>query len=365
MPDPPAWTKFAIAASSGASGWMFVHPMDVVKTRMQLLNASHGRWNAGGVVEKRPHINSVKMFADIGRMEGIKGMYSGLSAAITRQFTYTTARIGLYELIRDAAAPTFGIDSSPASLGSGKGLVLKLGSGLSAGALACVMCCPIEVALVRMQADASKHASERRNYRNVFTALLDISRSEGASGLWRGVGALVSRGAIVSMTQLASYDQAKGIYKGWGMEEGIHLHLASALTSGFLYCVVSLPIDTVKSRLMDSSAKEGEVAAGIRDTFRQVVADNGVMALWRGFPAYFARGGGHTVTMFLFMEQVRVCMGPLASLPSTPTPPALDLPSLRRTRSNPSLTASSLPPTRTAHCRTNTQYKTLVNDYYH
>ena len=33
---PPVWTKFAIAGFGGFSGWMFVHPFDVLKVRLQI-----------------------------------------------------------------------------------------------------------------------------------------------------------------------------------------------------------------------------------------------------------------------------------------------------------------------------------------
>lgn len=305
---PPAWTRFAIAATGGASGWMFCHPMDVVKTRMQLLRSTKNRWNAGPAAESTRR-SSLGMFRDIWRVEGMRGMYSGLSAGITRQFTYTTARIGLYETIRETCAPLLGIDTSAAALGSGIGFAFKLASGLVAGATACVLCCPVEVALVRMQADANRPLMERRNYRNVVTALLSIVKREGIAGAYAGVGALVTRGAIVSMAQLATYDTAKAAYQQppFGFNDGVLLHLCSGVTAGFVYCAVSLPIDNVKSRLMDQTVREdGTVAvSGIRDAFRQSVAADGVASLWRGFPAYFARGGGHTILMFLFVEQYR------------------------------------------------------------
>jgi hypothetical protein len=31
MPEPPIWTKFALAGVGGFSGWVFVHPFDVIK----------------------------------------------------------------------------------------------------------------------------------------------------------------------------------------------------------------------------------------------------------------------------------------------------------------------------------------------
>ncbi len=43
----PTAVNFAVGAASGVSGWMFVHPADVVKVRMQL---SGGKDAGGGMV---------------------------------------------------------------------------------------------------------------------------------------------------------------------------------------------------------------------------------------------------------------------------------------------------------------------------
>ena len=44
---------------------------------------------------------------------------------------------------------------------------------------------------------------------------------------------------------------------------------------------------------------------GLAQTIGRVVAEEGVLSLWRGFPPYFLRSGGHTVFMFLFLEQYK------------------------------------------------------------
>jgi hypothetical protein len=92
------------------------------------------------------------------------------------------------------------------------------------------MCCPVEVALVRMQvrrtsgiqcvrskliarthalatfqADSSAALADRRNYKHVFDAIFRIVKEEGIAACWTGVSATVARGMVVSMTQLATY----------------------------------------------------------------------------------------------------------------------------------------------------------------
>jgi len=43
--------------------------------------------------------------------------------------------------------------------------------------------------------------------------------------------------------------------------------------------------------------------SGMLDALVKVVRAEGALALWKGFPPYFLRSGGHTVFMFLFKEQ--------------------------------------------------------------
>lgn len=35
--DVPTYANFIVAGASGMSAWVFIHPVDLVKTRMQLL----------------------------------------------------------------------------------------------------------------------------------------------------------------------------------------------------------------------------------------------------------------------------------------------------------------------------------------
>lgn len=65
MADLPTWTNFVIAAAGGTSGWMFVHPFDVLKVRLQI--------NEG------VKISPIRAMGQIFAQEGLPGLYSGLS----------------------------------------------------------------------------------------------------------------------------------------------------------------------------------------------------------------------------------------------------------------------------------------------
>lgn len=66
---------------------MFVQPLDLVKNRMQLSGM-------GG--KTKEYRTSFHAFTTILRNEGVVAMYSGLSAGLLRQATYTTTRLGVY-----------------------------------------------------------------------------------------------------------------------------------------------------------------------------------------------------------------------------------------------------------------------------
>lgn len=65
---------------------VFVQPLDLIKNRMQLDKAKEYR-------------SSIQAFTSILKKEGLFAMYNGLSAGLLRQATYTTTRLGTYNLL--------------------------------------------------------------------------------------------------------------------------------------------------------------------------------------------------------------------------------------------------------------------------
>lgn len=63
-----------------------VHPMDVIKNRMQI---HKGKPSILGIV------------GDVYSKEGVLKFYSGLTAGLVRQATYTTVRLGIYNQMQD------------------------------------------------------------------------------------------------------------------------------------------------------------------------------------------------------------------------------------------------------------------------
>ncbi|KAF9621257.1 hypothetical protein IFM89_018342 [Coptis chinensis] len=94
-----------------------------------------------------------------------------LSAGLLRQATYTTARLGSFRILTNKAIE--------ANDGKVLPLYQKALYGLIAGAIRSIVGSPTDLALIRMQADATLPLEKRRHYKNVFHALYRIVAYEG------------------------------------------------------------------------------------------------------------------------------------------------------------------------------------------
>lgn len=61
--------------------------------------------------------------------------------------------------------------------------------------------------------------------------------------MYRGVDATTTRGVVLSVSQICSYDQIKQTLKQKGlMEEGFPLHFTASMFAGFICSVTSNPV---------------------------------------------------------------------------------------------------------------------------
>jgi len=267
---------------------VFVQPLDLVKNRMQLSGAGGG---------KKEYRTSFHAFQSILRNEGIVAMYSGLSAGLLRQATYTTTRLGIYTwLFEKFSGPN----------GEPPGFLTKAVLGMAAGVVGAFVGTPAEVALIRMTADGRLPPAERRNYTSVVNALARIVKEEGVATLWRGAIPTMGRAMVVNAAQLASYSQAKQSLVATGyFHEGIFLHFCASMFSGLVTTAASMPVDIAKTRIQNMKTIDGKPEyKGAADVLVKVIKNEGFFALWKGFTPYYARLGPHTVLTFIFLEQM-------------------------------------------------------------
>lgn len=223
------------------------------------------------------------------RADGFLGLYSGLSASLLRQITYSTTRFGVYEELKSdftthASAPPFPT-------------LIALAS--TSGFLGGVAGNPADVLNVRMQHDAALPPSERRNYKNAIDGLVRMTREEGWKSLFRGVWPNSMRAVLMTASQLASYDGFKRVLiEHTPLSDNLTTHFTASFLAGFVATTVCSPVDVIKTRIMSSQESKG-LANLLVDVYRL----EGVGWMFRGWVPSFIRLGPHTIATFLFLEQ--------------------------------------------------------------
>uniref|UniRef100_A0A3Q3M0F3 Solute carrier family 25 member 11 n=1 Tax=Mastacembelus armatus TaxID=205130 RepID=A0A3Q3M0F3_9TELE len=284
----PKAIKFLFGGLAGMGATVFVQPLDLVKNRMQL---------SGQGTKAREYRTSFHALFSILKNEGFQGIYTGLSAGLLRQATYTTTRLGIYTILFEKLT---GSDGRPPNF------FLKALIGMTAGATGAFVGTPAEVALIRMTADGRLPPDQRRGYTNVFNALARITREEGLTTLWRGCVPTMARAVVVNAAQLASYSQSKQALLDSGyFRDDILCHFCASMISGLVTTAASMPVDIVKTRIQNMRMIDGkpEYKNGLEVLVR-VVGKEGFFSLWKGFTPYYARLGPHTVLTFIFLEQM-------------------------------------------------------------
>ncbi|KAF7268783.1 mitochondrial 2-oxoglutarate/malate carrier protein-like [Rhynchophorus ferrugineus] len=281
----PNGLKFVFGGSAGMMGTCVVQPLDLLKNRMQM---------SGEGSKTREHKSSIHILTSVVKNEGFFKLYNGLSAGLLRQATYTTTRLGIYTYLLELTT----IDKKPPSF------ALKALMGMFAGICGAFVGTPSEVALIRMTSDGRLPPEQRRNYRNVFDALIRIYREEGIATWFKGAVPTMGRAMVVNAAQLATYSQAKQQLLALDFHDGIFLHFMASMISGLATTIASMPVDIVKTRIQNAKSGGGKASLNFVSVMGGIIKDEGVLALWKGFWPYYFRLGPHTVLTFIFLEQL-------------------------------------------------------------
>ncbi|KAF8056785.1 1-acyl-sn-glycerol-3-phosphate acyltransferase [Scenedesmus sp. PABB004] len=284
MADNPVWKAVKPYVNGGLSGMgatCLIQPVDMVKVRLQL-GATGG---------------PLGVARDIIAKDGFGSLYKGLSAGLLRQATYTTARLGIFSQLTEAAK----------SANGGKNLPLwqKAACGLAAGGLGALVGTPADLTLIRMQADSTLPVDQRRNYKGVGDAMVRIVREDGVAGLFRGGGPTVVRAMALNMGMLASNDQAKEMIEAAGFTKGGSVAvLGGSMIAGFFASACSLPFDFVKTRMqrMTPNADGTMPYRGPVDCALQTLRSEGPLKFYTGFPTYLVRIAPHAMFTLLFLD---------------------------------------------------------------
>ncbi|KVI06752.1 Mitochondrial carrier domain-containing protein [Cynara cardunculus var. scolymus] len=250
------------------------HPLDLIKVCMQLQGESPPVYvvNGGGgstmTIPWPLTAGLVSVGVNIFKTQGIVAFFSSVSATVLRQTLYSTTRMGLYDIFKQKW-----FDTNMGKLS----LTQKIGSGLLAGGIGTAVGNPVDVAIVRMQADGSLSTAQRRNYKGVADAITRMVKKEG-----------------IKETLLS-----KGV-----MKDRLGTHVMASFAAGFVVVKASNPVDVIKTRVMNMKMEEG-VAPPYKVAVDCAVKAKGRWLYTKGFIPTISRKGPFTVIFFVTLEQVR------------------------------------------------------------
>uniref|UniRef100_A0A9J7Y1L0 Mitochondrial dicarboxylate carrier n=1 Tax=Cyprinus carpio carpio TaxID=630221 RepID=A0A9J7Y1L0_CYPCA len=271
---------FGGIASCGAA--CCTHPLDLLKVHLQ--------------TQQEVKMRMVGMAMHVVKNDGVLALYNGLSASLCRQMSYSLTRFAIYETVRDM-------------MGSGgqgpmpfyQKVLLGAFGGFTGGFIGT----PADMVNVRMQNDM-KPFWISSNHLEVFECLSEhVFLSEGTRKLFSGATMASSRGALVTVGQLACYDQAKQLVLGTGlMGDNILTHFLSSFIAGGCATFLCQPLDVIKTRLMNSKGEYRGVIHCLTET-----AKLGPLAFYKGLVPAGIRLIPHTVLTFVFLEQLKKYFG--------------------------------------------------------
>ncbi|WFD28549.1 Mitochondrial succinate-fumarate transporter [Malassezia nana] len=270
------------------------HPLDTIKVRMQLSRKGRG---AG----ERPR-GFFATGAHIVRRETPLGLYKGLGAVLAGIVPKMAIRFMSFEQYKGLLA------NKETGVTSAQGVFF---AGLLAGITEAVAVVnPMEVVKIRLQAQQHSLADpmEKPRYHNAAHALYTIVREEGFFTLYRGVALTAARQATNQAANFTAYQELKALAQRLQGTKDLPSYETATigLISGALGPFSNAPIDTIKTRIQRASKVEGETAIGrVMKVAREMFAQEGVSAFWKGITPRVARVAPGQAVVFTIYEKVK------------------------------------------------------------
>mmetsp|Transcript_5663 Transcript_5663/g.8963 ORF Transcript_5663/g.8963 Transcript_5663/m.8963 type:complete len:295 (-) Transcript_5663:82-966(-) len=262
----------------------FIHPIDVVKTRLQIAG------EAGRQTKQYNGMSGVikTVIAD----EGAAAFYKGIGAAWMREASYTSLRLGLYDPMKTLV----GADKKDA------GILSKFLAGALAGSIGSTAGNPFDVLKTRMMAYEGKDSPGVSHFAR------EVMDGQGFNGFYKGLSANIMRASILNATKMGCYDSCKTFCKKRGFQDGLQLQFMSAFTAGFfMTCTVS-PFDIIRTRLMNQPS-DAKIYNGFVDCFAKILKNEGPLGFYKGFMPIWGRFAPTTCLQLVIFEQLRKVVG--------------------------------------------------------
>ena len=284
------------------------HPLDTIKTRMQLRKQVPGR-----------RLGPLTTAQRIVRKEGFLSLYKGLSAVYTGIVPKMSVRFMSFEQYKIGFQSVGESYMGLAPVEDYKfGRKVTFFAGLASGLTeAILVVTPAEVCKIRMQGQyhsmMNPEEIANRKYKNVFQTAALVVKEEGLSALYKGIVPTMLRQGCNQAVNFSMYQIFKSAWEDYSGVSELKpwQHLLLGGVSGGMGPTVNNPLDVVKTRLQKQVVIPGEAPkyTGLLQACGVIAKEEGFISLWAGLsPRLMRICPGQAITFMTYeavSKQVR------------------------------------------------------------
>ncbi|KAK3921090.1 Mitochondrial 2-oxodicarboxylate carrier [Frankliniella fusca] len=278
--------------AGGSAGFVEVcimHPLDLIKTRLQMQRIPSGKV----VSHTEMHLYSGirDCFRKMYQSEGLFAFWKGVIPPIVAETPKRAVKFFTFEQYQQ-----FFRFGSPVSTP-----VTFCLAGLCAGITEAILVNPFEVVKVTLQVNRSQTTQSP----STWSVTREIVRTQGLglNGLMKGLTATVARNGAFNMVYFGFYHSVKGLMpQVKGSWQEFFKNCGCGFVSGSLASCVNIPFDVAKSRIQGPQPTPGVVTyKGTIRTMQMVYSQEGFRALYKGLlPKVMRLGPGGAIMLVVY-----------------------------------------------------------------
>ncbi|GAQ78614.1 Mitochondrial carrier protein [Klebsormidium nitens] len=283
--DGTALSHVVAATLARTAAQVVGHPIDTVKTRLQVKNPPKKlrKWRKK-ISKKAVGIGPVDI--DNWWFKGPNDLYRGVTIAVLGTLPNAFMYFTTYELAKRQLEKK----NLPSDL-------VHIGSA-SLGTFA--------ASIVRVPFDTMKHRVQAYMHQNLFDAVRTVVAQEGIRGLYAGFWPTLMRDIPEIAIQFSIYEKMRGILESRREVKKLatHEHLLLGGLAGACAATCTAPLDLVKTR------QQCGMGLSIRGAMMSIVDENGVLGLFAGLPPRAIHVTVMSAAFFALFEGCKLLLKP-------------------------------------------------------
>ncbi|KAL5289264.1 SLC25A34 family protein [Megaselia abdita] len=182
--------------------------------------------------------------------------------------------------------------------------------GAGGGMIGAYLSSPFYMVKTQLQSMAAKQIAVgyQHKHTSMTSALINVYKTNGIQGLWRGADSTLPRAALGSGAQMATFGVTKEFLRSKDIiVNPIANSFAAGAIAGSVMSLAITPPDVITTRMLNQGVDgngRGLLYKSTLDCFLKVVRVEGLLSLYKGFWPNYMRIGPHSTLVLLFFDEL-------------------------------------------------------------